>query len=141
MKTRLLTLLLSALMILGCLTSCGGTAVETTADTTIVTEQTTTVETTKPVEMLDLIAKSPENKFFFVPVAVENYVGKLQEAVQKAGASSASVVYADHADEILSNGDHRFTVSCRYLSHQTFGVGASKKEAKQAAAREMLERI
>ena len=56
MKTRLLTLLLSALMILGCLTSCGGTAVETTADTTIVTEQTTTAETTKPVEMLDLIA-------------------------------------------------------------------------------------
>lgn len=58
MKTRFLALLLSALMVLGCLTSCGGTAVETTvADTTIATEQTTTTaETTKPVEMLDLIA-------------------------------------------------------------------------------------
>ena len=58
MKTRFLTLLLSALMVLGCLTSCGGTAVETTvADTTIATEQTTTTaETTKPIEMLDLIA-------------------------------------------------------------------------------------
>ena len=59
MKTRLLTLLLSMLMILGCLTACGGTKVEdttTAVTTTTVTEQTTTVETTKPIEMLDLIA-------------------------------------------------------------------------------------
>ena len=57
MKTRILTLLLSALMVLGCLTACGTTPVESTTDvTTSATEQTTTVETTKPVEMLDLIA-------------------------------------------------------------------------------------
>lgn len=59
MKTRLLTLFLSMLMVLGCLTACGGTKVEdttTAATTTTVTEQTTTVETTKPIEMLDLIA-------------------------------------------------------------------------------------
>ena len=59
MKTRLFTLLLSMLMILGCLTACGGTKVEdttTAVTTTTVTEQTTTVETTKPIEMLDLIA-------------------------------------------------------------------------------------
>ena len=89
-------------------------------------------------KMLDLIAQYPEAKFYSAPVVVENYVGKLQEAVQKQGNTAVSVVYADHSDEILSNGDHRFTVSCSYLSHKTLGVGASKKEAKQAAAREML---
>ena len=92
-------------------------------------------------KMLDLIAQYPENKFFSAPVSVKNYVGKLQETVQKAGNSSASVVYADYADEILSNGDHRFTVSCAYLSHFALGCGSSKKEAKQAAAREMLEKL
>ena len=57
MKTRILTLFLSVLMVLSCLTACGGTAVESTtaATTTVATEQSTTVETTKPVEMLDLI--------------------------------------------------------------------------------------
>ena len=56
MKTRILTLFLSVLMVLGCLTACGTAPVEsTTAATTTATEQTTTVETTKPVEMLDLI--------------------------------------------------------------------------------------
>lgn len=57
MKTRLLTLFLSMLMVLGCLTACGGSTVaDTTTAATTVTEQTTTAETTKPVEMLDLIA-------------------------------------------------------------------------------------
>ena len=60
MKTRILSLLLASLMILGCLTGCGGAGTTqpetTTAATTTVTEQTTTAETTKPVEMLDLIA-------------------------------------------------------------------------------------
>lgn len=92
-------------------------------------------------KMLGLIAQHPEEKFFSAPVVMENYVGKLQEAVQKQGNTAVSVVYADHADEILSNGDHRFTVSCAYLSHKTLGVGTSKKEAKQAAAREMLGMI
>ena len=59
MKTRLLTLFLSMLMILGCLTACGGagdpiTTTDSAAATT--TEQTTTAETTKPIEMLDLIS-------------------------------------------------------------------------------------
>ena len=59
MKMRLLTLFLSMLMILGCLTACGGVGTpDVTADTTTAaatTEQTTTAETTKPIEMLDLI--------------------------------------------------------------------------------------
>lgn len=59
MKTRVLTLFLSMLMILGCLTACGGagdpiTTTDSAAATT--TEQTTTAETTKPIEMLDLIS-------------------------------------------------------------------------------------
>lgn len=60
MKTRLLSLLLCTLMVLGCLTGCGTTApAETTTSaevTTTVTEATTPAETEKPVEMLDLIA-------------------------------------------------------------------------------------
>lgn len=89
--------------------------------------------------MLALIAQYPDEKFYSAPTVVENYVGKLQEAVQKAGNASTSVIYADHADEILSNGDHRFTVSCSYLHHQALGIGSSKKTAKQDAARAMLE--
>lgn len=58
MKTRLLTLFLSILMVLGCLTACGSVEPQdtTVATTTVATEQTTTAETTKPVEMLDLIS-------------------------------------------------------------------------------------
>lgn len=88
--------------------------------------------------LLQRISEYPKDAFFAAPVSAENYVGKLQEAVQKAGHSSTSVVYADYADEILPDGNHRFTVSCSYLSHRTLGSGVSKKEAKQAAAREML---
>ncbi len=92
-------------------------------------------------KLLEKIEQYPDDAFFATPVVVENYIGKLQEAVQRAGDPSTSVVYADHADEILSDGNHRFTVSCTYRSRQTLGVGASKKEAKQAAAREMLESV
>ena len=90
-------------------------------------------------KMLDLIAQHPAEKFYSASVAMENYVGKLQEAVQKQGNASASVIYADHADEIFPNGDHRFTISCSYLHHQALGIGSSKKTAKQDAARAMLE--
>ncbi|MBQ7320715.1 MAG: alkaline phosphatase [Clostridia bacterium] len=57
MKTRLLSLLLCTLMVLGCLTSCGTPSdpAQTTVATTV-TEATTPAETEKPVEMLDLIA-------------------------------------------------------------------------------------
>ena len=89
-------------------------------------------------KLLAQIAQYPDDAFFAAPTAVENHVGRLQEAVQKAGDPSSFVVYSDHSDEILSDGNHRFTVSCAYRSHCTYGSGASKKEAKQAAAREML---
>lgn len=58
MKTRVLSMLLCVLMVLGSLTACGNTiAPETSATTTTATEPTTTpAETEKPVEMLDLIA-------------------------------------------------------------------------------------
>ena len=54
MKTRLLSLLLCTLMVLGCLTSCGTPSdpAQTTVATTV-TEATTPAETEKPVEMLD----------------------------------------------------------------------------------------
>ncbi len=92
-------------------------------------------------KLLEKLAQYPEDAFLAAPVVAENYVGKLQEAVQRAGDPSTSVIYADHADEILSDGNHRFTVSCTYRERQTLGVGASKREAKQAAAREMLESV
>lgn len=58
MKTRILSMLLCVLMVLGSLTACGNAiAPETSATTTTATEPTTTpAETEKPVEMLDLIA-------------------------------------------------------------------------------------
>ena len=57
MKTRLISFLLCVLMVLGCFTACGTSAVqETTTEATTITEATTPAETEKPVEMLDLIA-------------------------------------------------------------------------------------
>ena len=58
MKTRILSMLLCVLMVLGSLTACGNAiAPETSATTTTATEPTTTpAETEKPLEMLDLIA-------------------------------------------------------------------------------------
>ena len=87
--------------------------------------------------MLDLLASYPDDAFFAAPVSVENYVGKLQEVLQKFGSSFAPI-YADEHDEILPDGNHRFTVSCTVQKLRALGVGSSKKEAKQNAAREML---
>ncbi len=66
MKTRLLSLLLCALMVLGCLTACGnggnaetttgGSSVTSGQEQTSATTESTTAQTEKPVQMLDLIA-------------------------------------------------------------------------------------
>lgn len=88
--------------------------------------------------MLDQLATYPDDAFLGSPVSVENYVGKLQEVLQKRWKFS-SAVYADVLDEILPDGNHRFTVSCTVQRIRALGVGSSKKEAKQNAACEMLK--
>ena len=92
-------------------------------------------------ELLQLLATYPEDAFWAPEVTVENFVGRLQEAVHRAKGDLASIRYQDAGDEILSDGTHRFTVSCHYATLSTLGVGSSKKEAKQAAARDMLEKM
>ena len=56
MKTRILSMLLCVLMVLGAFTACGKAIAPEISDTTTATEATTPAETEKPVEMLDLIA-------------------------------------------------------------------------------------
>lgn len=98
MKTRLLSLLLCALMVVGCFTACGTTTPEvqqtTTANTTV-TEQTTPAETEKPVEMLDLIA---DGKSEYSLVRSENSSNTIIQRVsslrtQIKEATGASLTY------------------------------------------------
>ena len=91
--------------------------------------------------LLQKLSEYSEDAFFSATVQTENHVGKLQELVQKAGHTSADIAYADTKDEILSDGNHRFTVTCTYLDRQTHGTGNSKKEAKQNAAQMMLKHV
>lgn len=68
-----------------------------------------------------------------------NYVGKLQEHLQAKKLPMAE--YRDAGDETLSDNSHRFTVICCVEPATTKGVGSSKKEAKQHAAKAMLEHL
>ena len=89
--------------------------------------------------MLNLLSTYPEDHFYKEAIKIENYVGKLQEVIQNAGFTATVASYKDSKDEILSNGNHRFTVTCSLLGAIAEGVGASKKEAKQNAAKSMLK--
>ena len=92
-------------------------------------------------ELLQQLAAYPEDAFYAPDVAAQNFVGLLQERIQRAKGDLASLHYQDVGDEILSDGSHRFSVACCYAGARAVGFGSSKKEAKQNAAREMLETI
>ena len=92
-------------------------------------------------ELLCLLASYPEDAFWVPEVTAENFVGLLQEAVHRAKGDLSSIRYQVVGDEIFPDGSHQFTVACCYAALSSRGVGSSKKEAKQAAAREMLENI
>ena len=85
--------------------------------------------------------KYPEEAFFAPTVAVENFIGRLQEAVHRVKGDLSSICYEDADEETLPDGSHRFTVECRYAGKVARGCGSSKKEAKQNAARDMLGKI
>ena len=91
--------------------------------------------------LLEVLSKYPEDAFLIPEAATENYVGRLQETIQRAKGDLSSVRYADAGEEILPDGSSRFTVECRYAARTTRGTGSSKKEAKQNAARKMLEQM
>lgn len=61
-----------------------------------------------------------------------NYVGKLNEFC--AGKKLAQPLYTD-GDAIYNN---QFNIACIFQNFKEEGVGVTKKEAKQDAARKML---
>lgn len=68
---------------------------------------------------------------------IYNYVGDLNEY-----ASSNNTAYPAYKDKIsndLTKG--MFMMECSFLDLESRGYGANKKQAKQAAAKEMLEKI
>lgn len=69
-----------------------------------------------------------------------NYVGRLQELLQAAGHDPSAIVYTDVSDVINPDNSHTFTVSCTVNGVSTLGTAPSKKQARQLAAKEMLER-
>ena len=91
--------------------------------------------------LLRTLSAYPEEAFYVPEVAVENFIGRLQEAVQRAKGDVSAIRYEDAGEEILPDGSHRFAVACRYANLTARGSGASKKEAKQNAARDMLGNI
>ncbi len=91
--------------------------------------------------LLCTLSAYPEEAFYVPEVAAENFVGRLQEAVQRAKGNPSSIRYEDAGEEILPDGTHRFTISCCYANLTSHGSGSSKKDAKQNAAREMLGKI
>ena len=91
--------------------------------------------------LLRTLSAYPEEAFYVPEVAVENFIGRLQEAVQRAKGDVSAIRYEDAGEEILPDGSHRFAVACRYANLTARGSGASKKEAKQNAARDMLGTI
>ncbi len=91
--------------------------------------------------LLQTLATYPNDAFYAPAVTVENFVGRLQEAVHRAKGDLSDIRYEDASEEILPDGSRRFTVECRYAGKCACGSGSSKKEAKQNAACRMLDRI
>ncbi len=67
-----------------------------------------------------------------------NYIGKLQEFVQRQGKEPSAIAYADISDEIDADNTHIFTVSCTLNGRVTYGTASSKKQARHLAAKDML---
>jgi len=87
------------------------------------------------------LSKYPEDAFYAPTVVIENFVGRLQEAVHRGKGDLSSIRYRTVDEETLPDGSFRFVVECNYAGTCVRGCGTSKKEAKQNAAREMLGKI
>ena len=111
MKTRILSMLLCVLMVLGSFTACGNAiAPETSATTTTATEPTTPAETEKPVEMLDLIADG-KSEYSLVrsedaSTTIIQRVTSLRNQIKEATGASLSYTtdWIKRGDEVPAEG-------------------------------------
>ncbi len=90
-------------------------------------------------KMLERIQTYPVGHFDPPPKQTVNYAGLLLEAAQKRKADAP--VYRDVEERILSDNSHVFTVEARAFGLTSQGEGCSKKEARHAAARVLLEQL
>lgn len=87
---------------------------------------------------LALLADDPipveELESNFENLSFSNYVGELNEFSSKSG-----LPYPEYQEEHeLGNGI--FHIHCSHITYQTMGEGKNKKDAKQIAARNMLQK-
>lgn len=70
------------------------------------------------------------------PIAVKNYIGRLQEYTQKNKINMPIYQYQGH--DLTTN---KFQISCTVQNITTNGYGANKKDAKISAAKYMLKKL
>ena len=90
-------------------------------------------------KLLKRIQSYPATHFDPPPKQTVNFVGELMELAQKHAVPAP--VYLDVSDCILPDNSHVFTVEVRAFGLRAEGTGSSKKEARHAAAKELLNQL